>query len=193
MRHIEPAMIEYIDIKLKTNGLAQRAIETKAARSLFIQAAQCLVGIREVGGNNEGPMVELIQKTIGNAGKEPWCMSFVQTCLAYAEVKTGITSPIYDSEHCITVWHKSPKVARVNVFPLGGAIVIWRRSTSTKGHTGVLLSADGNLMNCVEGNTESGLDPNGKVERDGGGIYHTVRDMRGTGSLNVVGFLKPFG
>jgi hypothetical protein len=47
-------------------------------------------------------------------------------------------------------------------------------------------------MRTVEGNSESGVDPNGNVEREGGGVYANVRNTKGTGKMRVVGFLKPF-
>jgi len=107
MRSIESKLVKYIDEKLKLNGLAQEAIKTKDARTLFRLACESLVGVREKSGRNDGPIVELIQETIGRAQGEFWCMSYVQSCLAYAEVKTGIDSPIFASEHCMTVWNKT--------------------------------------------------------------------------------------
>ena len=45
-------------------------------------AAEACVGIREQGGNNKGPLVELMQKTVdGKAQAEAWCMAFVQSML----------------------------------------------------------------------------------------------------------------
>ncbi len=194
MRIIQPKMMEYIDWKLANNGLAQHSIETKNARQLFIEAAKCCVGIREVGGNNMGPMVELIQETIGRAEKEAWCMAFVQTLLAYTESKTGIQSPIPASEHCLTVWTMCPLVAKVKIFPLPGAIAIWQHGVTDQGHTGIFIEKDpnGNYFKAIEGNTEAGIDPNGKVERDGGGVYFTERSMFANGNMRLRGFLKPF-
>src|SRR5574343_9032 len=102
MRRIEPTMVKWLDSKLAGNGLAQDAIARKDARLLFRLAMESCVGIREKGGNNSGPMVELIQETIDGADKDPWCMSLVQTCIAYAEKRTGKSSPIFASEHCLT-------------------------------------------------------------------------------------------
>lgn len=196
MRQIEKKMVEFMDKKLAGNGAAQDAIKNKDARAVFVYAAEACVGIREQGGNNKGPMVELIQETLGNAAQEAWCMAFMQTCIAYAEVKTGVKSPIYESEHCMTVWNKTPVKQRVKIYPARGAIVIWRHGTSSAGHTGAFLEGVGEgskQMKCVEGNTESGLTASGSVERDGGGVYLTQRSMVKNGTMNVVGFLKPFG
>jgi len=193
MRNISEKLVDYIDDKLAKNGAAQFAIEHKDARKVMMYAAECLVGIREVGGNNKGPLVELIQLTVdGKANAESWCCSFVQSVIAYAELKTGIKSLIYSSEHCLTMFNKTPQEAHVKITPNPGAIVIWRHGKTTNGHTGVLLEKFSNEFTAVEGNTEAGLDPSGLVQRNGGGVYMTKRNLYGSGNMKVVGFLIPF-
>lgn len=193
-RKIQPEMFAYIDARLASNGLAQDAIKNRNARQLLIEAAGCCVGIREQGGNNEGPLVELIQRTIGGASGEAWCMSFVQTCLGYVEQKLKLVSQVVATEHCLTCWSGATKDQRVQYLPLPGAIVIWRHGSSQSGHTGILREFDAPKarMRVIEGNTESGLTPGGKVERDGGGVYHTMRSTAGSGEMKVVGYIKPF-
>lgn len=197
MRKIEPKMVSFLDAKLAGNGSAQDAIKNQEARNVFIYAMEACVGIREVGGNNEGPLVDLIQETIGGEGVEPWCMALVQTCIAYAELKTGVVSPVYDGdmggEHCLTVWNKTPETQRVKYFPGRGAIIIWRHGKTTSGHTGMFVEGklSDDTFKAVEGNTESGV-ANGKVERDGGGVYRTIRKFSGNGDMKILGYLKPF-
>jgi hypothetical protein len=191
-RSIEKKMVEFIDKKLAGNGLAQEAIKTKDARTLMGLAAEACVGIREEGGNNKGPMVKLIQETIGSANKEAWCMSFVQTCIAYAELKTGVKSPVAAGEHCLTVWAETPKAQRVKLAPLPYAIVIWQHGKTSNGHTGFCKGADNKEFKGIEGNTESGLNSKGDLERDGGGVYVTKRLLAGNGNMKIVGMLKPF-
>jgi hypothetical protein len=185
MREIEKDMVRWLDEKLVENGLAQLAIKNKDARTLFRLAAECCVGIKE-SSHNAGPMVELIQKTVGGADKEPWCMGFVQTCLAYAEKKTGIKSPVAVSEHCLTVWNNTPKNMRVKNIPAPGAIIIWRHGTTQAGHTGLVLGWQSSKMDTVEGNTGSGN------MREGDGVYFKNRSTTANGKMKVVGFLKPF-
>jgi hypothetical protein len=191
-REIEPAMVLWLDKKLAENGLAQLAIKEKKARLLFQLAAEACVGIREKTGHNDGPMVELIQKTIGGAGGEAWCMAFIQTALAYVEVKTGIKSPVYGGEHCLTVWAKTDETQRVLKIPAPGAIIIWKHGKTINGHTGILRQWKTSSMFCVEGNTNAGLTQDGSIEREGGGVYLTKRNTIRNGSMAIVGFLKPF-
>jgi hypothetical protein len=190
-RKIEQKLFDHIDEKLKSNGAAQHAIETQDARSLVVYAAEALVGVREIGGNNKGPVVELIQETIGRTSREAWCMAFVQSCIAYVEKKISVPSRLFPSEHCLTVWENSPKAQRVKHHPKPGAIAIWKHGKSQNGHTGFVTEFMGKTFEAVEGNTEAGI-VKGEVERDGGGVYLTKRNSLGTGSLKVVGFLKPF-
>ena len=191
-RVLEKKMEQWIDAKLAGNGLAQAAIKSKDARTVFRLANEACVGIREKGANNSGPMVELVQETVGDAEGEPWCMSLQMTCLAYAERKTGIKSPIIASEHCLTVWQETPKSQRVKAIPAPGAIIIWRHGNTSNGHTGCMIEWQDKKMRTIEGNSESGVTPSGGIERDGGGCYLNLRSTSGTGSMKVVGFLKPF-
>lgn len=197
MRKLDPLMLEFFDKNLEGNGLAQHAIKTKDARTLMTEAAKVCVGIKEKTGKNDGPLVEAIQRTCGGSRGQAWCMYFVQACIAYAELKTGLKSPITSSGHCLTVWNKSPKEQRVKAHPLPGAIAIWRHGNTTSGHTEIVLGADDKIMKNVGGNT-SGADKSGKVTREGNGVYFTTRDMQGfpdvktKSNMRLLGFLKPF-
>lgn len=190
-RNLKPELLEYLDAKLATDPVAKAAIQINDPITLMLQAARACVGIREEGGNNCGTLVELFQETIGDAEGEPWCMSFVQSMVAYAEEKTRIGSHLFASEHCLTVWNQSQPL--VTKSPKPGSIVVWRHQGTDNGHTGILDElCHGKTMLTFEGNTESGLNSNGAVERDGGGVYHSSRNQGGTGSMVVVGFLNPF-
>lgn len=191
-KKLEQALIDLFKSKLEQLPAYQRALKERNAREIFFLACQCLEGVREKGGNNKGREVQLLQETIGIAQSEAWCMSYVQSCLAFAEYVTGIKSPIFASEHCMTVWNKTPVAQRVNSIPLRGAIVIWRHGTSTSGHTGAVESCDGVTFTAYEGNTEGGFSESGAVVREGGGVWHTKRGFKGTGNMKVVGFLRPF-
>lgn len=193
IRDIEPKMVEFLDGKLSGNGLAQHAKEIGDARLVFTLAMEACVGIREVGGNNSGPMVELIQETVGRHSREAWCMALVQTCLSYAEKQTGKKSPIIATEHCLTAWETTPHEQRVKHIPARGAIIIWRHGDSTNGHTGIVLdyhNQPGKML-TVEGNTEKGI-VGGHIERDGGGVYLVERDAIGSYDMRIMGYLKPF-
>lgn len=190
-RHLEPELIKYIDDKLKDNAIALNAIEDKDPRTLMVEVAKCLVGIREKTGHNDGKLVELIQKTSGGMRGYAWCMYFVQTCIAYAELKTGLKSTIKSSGSCADVRTHSLPAQKVMRIPLPGAIVLWIHANGT-GHTGIVAAADEETFFACEGNTTGGLDEQGNIEREGGGAYYTKRSMHPTGEMKLWGFLKPF-
>lgn len=191
-RHIEPELIRYIDTKLTLNGLAQNAIARKDARLLFRLAAEACVGIKEASGRNDGKMVKLIQETVGGASGEPWCMALVQSCLAYAEVKCEVVSPIAVSEHCQTVWSLTSKKQRVLKIPAPGAIAIWADIGKASGHTEIVISCDGKSFAAVGGNTSGTTKPGDKINREGNACVYTVRSMSSTKTRKLLGFLKPF-
>lgn len=194
MREIEDKMFEFFEKNLEYNGLAQLAIKTNNPRALLIEAAKVCVGIREESGKNDGPMVELMQGTIGKANGEAWCMSFVQTCIAYVEKKMKVVSPVTASEHCLTVWNTTPKKSRVIHRPKPGAIIIWKHGNGPAGHTGFVLDYGffGDHFDAIEGNTESGISESDEIIREGGGVYATRRGKHGAFRMKIVGFLKPF-
>lgn len=193
---ISAALEKYWDEKLKSNGACAQALAARTpggARAAGVYVAESSVGIRESGGNNKGPLVELLLRVVDLHGGDAWCMALQQAILAYVEKKTGLTSPVYASGHCQTVWNKTPTIQRVKISPSAGAICIWRHGNTSSGHTGLLIEApEAGTMRLVEGNTEGGISPTGAVVRNGGGVYLTKRNVKGTGDMVVVGFLKPF-
>lgn len=182
-------MYNFIDNKLKNHGAAQLAIKNKDARNLFIYAAEACVGIVEEGGNNKGLYIVEIQKTVdGKAQREAYCMSAVQTWIAYVERKLGVHSTLFASEHCMTTWRKTPVSKRVKRIPAPGAIIIWKNGKTDSGHTGIVLDYQGTKSNMetLEANTGSGN------MRDGDGIYIKQRNKKKTGKLVIQGYIIPF-
>lgn len=194
MRCIQQELFNYINDRLclQENPVARIAIEEKDARTLFVCALETLMGVREKTGNNDGKMVELIQKTIGIAEHESWCMAFQQSGLAYVEKKLNVISPIFASEHCLTTWNNTSIKQRVKYSPLKGAIVIWQHGETTNGHTGCFyewLDEDRKTFKAIEGNTSADMSA---VKRNGDGVHFTKRPIGRLGDMHIVGCLKPF-
>lgn len=137
-----------------------------------------------VRGQNGTPLV------VGN------CMGFVQAQIAWVDKViyeiTGDTSfsKVFKSEHCLTVWNKTPRDLRSAV-PLPGSIAIWRKKGTISGHAGIVTSVLPSYRKflCVEGNTGPG---DGTIVRDGDGVYEKNRSMDGEGSMLLLGFLIPW-
>ena len=151
---------------------------------LLIAEASKWIGVREKGANR-GADVEAFQKAVdGVAQGEPWCAAFLFFCLD----RIGGTD-LFKSEHCLTVWNQSQRDLRL-VSPERGAIVIWRRQGTTSGHAGIVKEVVSCIrMRTIEGNT----GPGSELIREGDGVYEKTRPtIRGTGKLELVGFLWPW-
>ena len=173
------------------------AVEGRNATRVFLMALEVLEGTREVPRNsNRGEMVELIQETIGRAEGEPWCMALMRTGGAYGEKKTGAVSRRQSSEGCMSVWEKSPAVMKITNIAAArpGDIAIWNYPPGWQGHTGGLreMLPTRQSMWLTEGNTTSGLNPDGLIEREGGGVYRTKRTTSSTSKMKLMGFVRPF-
>lgn len=142
-------------------------------------------------GSNKGPIVSKIQDTVGGPDPSAWCMSFVQTCIAWVEDACGIVSPIAAGEHVYTVFHQSYSKAMTQI-PATGHIGCLNYPPSKSGHTFVLKSKVGLSAFTEEGNTTQGLDSQGRPVRDGGGAHHCKRSLSEKPGLKFLGWLKPF-
>lgn len=155
---------------------------------LLVETAKSYIGIHEEGAANHGAQVEEFQKAVdGKAQGEPWCMAFVQFCVK----KASKQDVLFDSEHCMTAWFKSPICARYDatetkVAP--GFIAIWRHEGTSNGHTGIVVSVTKDEILTVEGNTSGGPG----VEREGDGVYLRPRSRSGSGKMRLIGFIDPF-
>lgn len=164
---------------------------------LLIAEVQRWVGVAEQG-NNSGQLIEMFQKSVdGVAQHESYCMAFVQYCLqqvdAQCEALAGLCSNdkhmLFRSEHCLTVWAKSPKECRIDK-PVIGSVVIWQHGNTANGHTGIVTGIkDDEFFTTIEANT----GPSAGVERNGDGVYEKTRSVKGSGEMKVLGFLLPWG
>jgi hypothetical protein len=166
---------------------------------LLVHEAKRWVGTKEIGGNNSGQLVELFQKAVdGKAVKEAWCMAFVQFSIinslqyfyiANKENPNTVSKALFSSEHCMTVWNKTP-VAQRRLKPEAGLIAIWNHQGTTNGHTEICTSEiyDSVYFDTVGGNTGSGSG----VVREGDGVWARKRNIHGEGTMKLVGFIDPF-
>lgn len=158
------------------------------------------VGVVEKGPN-KGPDVERFQKAVdGKASGEAWCMCFVQFCVDQVDalLKGSKHTPtwLFQSEHCLTVWNKTPQAARIpwnQVQP--GCLIVWQHfkdgKATTSGHVGIVIrllpdSINGSRVETIEGNTGNGAG----VVREGDGVYRRVRSLAGSDTMKVKGFLR---
>lgn len=142
-------------------------------------------GIREVPINsNRGPRVEEYLASVGLDGGYSWCAAFAYWCIREAAeranrrevpfIKTAWTPSIWtwakkqeSFVHPDEVIDSKKQVDPGSLFLLRGTV----NGTARVKHVGFVVSADGPMINTVEGNT------NKRGSREGGGVYQLTRKV----------------
>lgn len=158
----------------------------KEIENRIIATASIYVGVREVGGFNKGPDVEMFQKFVdGKAEGESWCMSFVQFVVGQVCKHYGIQTVLYPSENCQQVYTGALSFHRATIPGPGFVFIQQSRKTAWKGHTGICTGGSvGGVFPSIEGNT------NGAGAREGDGVYKKYRYTMGNTSSKMRGFLN---
>ncbi len=194
MRRLDPRLADIIDERVQVSANACNHVADRNPRGLLLEVGRSLVSSRDDPSREDHQaLIALIQATAGGEPGDNWCMSFVQSCIAYVEQKLGISSGLHASASVMAVWEKATAAQKVQAIPLGGAIAIWQSQEDRRvGHSGIILDCDGTRMNIIEGNAAA----NESDEKHGDGIYSFSRswdrlwtDERG---LKLLGALKPF-
>lgn len=195
-RIIGDKLFNEFDTRLLGVNQAQNYISQKNPRGLLIEAARAMINLEEEG-DNRGAEINLMHNVGGSSPGDAWCMSFVQSCLAYVEKKLGLVSPVVRTAQCTAVWFQTDAGQRTKTYPLGGAIAVWQSiQDRNKGHTGIVIDCDGNTMHTIEGNAAPATHLHDGIEREGDSVFMFHRpwdvfnaDKRG---LKLLGALKPF-
>jgi len=191
-RHLLPELRELIEDHVFKFGRIPKSFldcdPVQMACDIALALAQC--DIREVGGNNMGHTVGLIQDVIG--GVTPggnglaWCMSMQQVIVAFIEDYLQKESPFPADLEVLSVYQLALKVpGLVSVTCEQGAVACARHGDTSNGHAMLVLQAGpGNIMTTFEGNT------NLAGSRDGDGAYIKTRDKFRNGNLQTLGFVR---
>lgn len=161
---------------------------------LLVLEAHRWVGVKEENGDNRGQIVEMFQRAADKVAiREPWCMSFIQYCLKQADnialniFRAQGTHNLFVSEHCLTVWNKSPQAIRISE-PVVGSIAIWRLNGSQNGHAGIVVEVGSKDFKTIEGNTGQAAG----IQREGDGVYIRARTKASSSNFELLGFLLPY-
>ncbi len=149
-------------------------------------------GVREDAskGPNRGAFVERFQRTIGKAEGEPWCVSFVQYCLAEVDKYAGWPSTatghrLPKTESSQLLWNGSVEAMKTQA-PEVGAVIVWRKAPGV-GHAGIVTEVTGDNVMTIEGNTGTG------DQREGDGVAFKRRVKGQIPSMQLLGYLRPWG
>jgi len=190
-RRLHPELRVLLEQKVFPGGNIPNFWHQKELAKVAIALGEALLSmkIREVGGNNKGYLVSLLQDVIGifktGGTGDAWCKSAMQVIIAFIEDFYGVESPVLASEHCMTVNNAAKKVPGLWTEACEvGTMFEFQNGTSQSGHTGLVKSKTATTMITLEGNTgDSSLS-------DGDGFFEKVRNQKKNGSFNTRGFVR---
>lgn len=155
--------------KTADSMVARRQDQLSTVGSRAWTVAGSLLAVREVGGNNVGPMVTKIIRANGGTGPEPWCGDFVAYCYTLARSKAVQRG-----------WAATTLIGRLQgltVIPLDqahqGDILVFDFGTGTPEHMGLYgKRLPGGALQTREGNTtNAGADNVSDAGSTSDGVY----------------------
>lgn len=152
---------------------------------LMLAAARALIGVTEA---KDAGVVAMIRETLAADSGQPWCMDFVQTCIAFAETPS-FPSPVPASQGVLDTWNRSPhRFGSLSEPPKIGDIILWQEQGTQQGHCGLITGMDSLMYSTIEGNT-SDIQT---IDRNGRGVWAKRRARGGTRTFTELGFIRPF-
>lgn len=116
-------------------------------------------GVHEEGGNNRGPRVEEMQRTVNLPPGSPWCCAAICTWIKGAVIALGITTKVHFGASVLKLWERNEPL-RISQ-PEPGCIALRDEGTNKNGqrvgHALLVLDVldQGNTLKCISGNTNA--------------------------------------
>lgn len=173
----------YIDQRVGPQ-LVLRYADTRP-QTLFLLAVKAMVGIHEDSGPSPKALIQAIRGTVSDPEGAAWCMSFIQTAVAYAEQKTSRSAKLPFGDNCLKVFAAAKEKKLLIDRPDEGDLIFWQHGDTTEGHVGSVIEAGDQFFRTVEGNT---TNSDKTVARLGNGVFTKLRGFKGIGDMKVVGF-----
>lgn len=154
------------------------AIRERAATNL-LESAERWLGVRELTGHNDHPMITSAMKLCGLSGSKgyPWCAA------AQAEIhdSAGLNAPtsarVVDWFTQNVVWKKEWGEIPASFDARGMVGALYYRNLGRYGHIVLVIGEDKNNYYCYEGNT------NLLGSNEGDGFYKTMRPKKSIAAL----------
>lgn len=157
----------------------------KLDRSALVDTAMQEVGTTETPpGSNRGARIETYMASVGLSDGYPWCAGFVRWALDVVERKHAVRSAgatDYITDRSV----EATNVLRGAETVPAGALAIWRRGDTWKGHIGIVRDWTRDCGRTVEGNTSPGQ---AGPQRDGDGVWPRNRCIRPGSYFRIVAF-----
>jgi hypothetical protein len=175
----------------------------------IIRQASRFIGLREVkpnadwdNPNTSGPDRPLVDELRALMRQSPWepgwayCAAFAES-MVLAALRSLAATPeqikrwqATMTPHCVTSAVNFRKLGLLSASAEPGSIWLARHGRTNNGHAGIVTAVRGVSMATIEGNTS--LDPSSDAkEREGDWITNRIRFLKGSGTLNTLGFITP--
>lgn len=127
---------------------------------LVIFLARQFLFVREVGGQNRGVWVGMIQNLTGNGAGDSWCASFVSLILGIAFAGKN---PLPRTASCDALLEKARAEGWLTQTPSPGDVFLRLNSPTDAHHTGFVIgvNADGSVLTIAGNTSEDGKSSNG--------------------------------
>jgi len=190
-RKILPELRRMIEERVFPLGNIPKAFLDRDVPEMACLVAEALesMKIREVGGNNRGKIVGLIQSVIGGVAPGgdglAWCMSIDQVIVAFVEDYIGVESPVPASEGVTDTYSRAKAIPGLTTQECTrGSIACAQLDGSWMGHAMFVMKAlPADAMATFEGNT------NDAGSRDGHGAFFKTRHRRRNDGKTTLGFI----
>lgn len=158
-------------------------------RPAVVDTAMQEVGEKEVEGPNKGPDVRKYMTAVNLSDGYPWCSGFVR----WAMDQAGRDAPPVRSAAATDYIIKDSKDATKDATDVlrgtssvpPGALAIWRRGDTWRGHIGIVRRWHQRCGRTVEGNTSPGESG---PQRDGDGVWARQRCIRPGSYFRIIAF-----
>jgi hypothetical protein len=155
------------------------------SRPAIVDTAMQEVGEKEIQGPNEGPDVKRYMASVNLADGVPWCAGFVRWALDRAGRDAPPVRSAAATDYIIKDSKDATDVLRGTSSVPPGALVIWRRGDTWRGHIGIVRRWHQRCGRTVEGNTSPGESG---PQRDGDGVWARQRCIRPGSYFRIIAF-----
>ena len=153
-------------------------------RSNIIKSGERWLGVRELTGKNDHPMIEKSMELCGLCGTcgYPWCASSHSEIFANANYSTIKSARVVDWFKSNIIWERDENIPLPKQYlKPAQSLGFYYEKLNRYGHITLLVYASDKRTYCYEGNTSSKgqfdpttfemVDNNEDTERDGDGFY----------------------
>jgi len=155
------------------------------SRPAIVDTAMQEVGEKEAEAPNEGPDIRKYMAAVNLSDGYPWCAGLVRWAMDQAGRDAPPVRSAAATDYLTRRSIGAKRVLRgVKTVP-AGALAIWKRGDTWRGHIGIVRRWQGQCGRTVEGNTSPG---DAGPQRDGDGVWPRKRCINPGSYFRIVSF-----